>query len=359
VRPRWHLAGLALSGAMLMHELAALFYPAALIAVYVNKRSKQKVKFALGMSAVAWGMTVAVYFTFASLTRGISQPLDVIGWAVSNQSGVSPSPNPLPGILMMPRANIDLIFGHRFSFFFSRAGWPDYLLIGLVLALTCAFILIAGRSISFPRLKESLSRISPEMSEMWKQAMAVIIAWVIPYIVFFVFWEPWMLYYRIFYVPPIMLLFGILLANYNFVAYKTGKTPSGAAALLVIIIALFNLVFFIAPGMRADSNTLVAAARGAGDLWNDRTIVYFAKHNSADTAFEYFNDQTEWRRLTPDLLSRLPDEIELIHKQGGNVWFNKGALELNGPDRLKLGEEIKVEVDYAPARYAEVLPPNR
>jgi hypothetical protein len=111
--------------------------------------------------------------------------------------------------------------------------------------------------------------------------------------------------------------------------------------------------------MRADSNALVAAARGAGDLWNDRTIVYFAKHNSADTAFEYFNDQTEWRRLTPDLLSRLPDEIELIHKQGGNVWFNKGALELNGPDRLKLGEEIKVEVDYAPARYAEVLPPNR
>jgi hypothetical protein len=37
---------------MLMHELAALFYPAALIAVYVNKRSEQKVKFALGMSAL-------------------------------------------------------------------------------------------------------------------------------------------------------------------------------------------------------------------------------------------------------------------------------------------------------------------
>lgn len=52
MRPRWHLAGLALSGAMLMHELAALFYPAALIAVYVNKRSEQKVKFALGMSAL-------------------------------------------------------------------------------------------------------------------------------------------------------------------------------------------------------------------------------------------------------------------------------------------------------------------
>ena len=36
--PRWFLAGLALAGAMLMHELAACFFPAALVAIAIGKR---------------------------------------------------------------------------------------------------------------------------------------------------------------------------------------------------------------------------------------------------------------------------------------------------------------------------------
>jgi hypothetical protein len=233
VRPRWHLAGLALSGAMLMHELAALFYPAALIAVYVNKKIERKAMFALAMGVFTCSITISVYFACASLIHGISQPLDVIRWAASNQSGVSPSLNPLPGILLIPRVNIELIFGHRLSLFFNHASWPEYFLSGIILVLTSAFLFTLKRRVSIQLLKESLSKLSPELRETWKQAIQVMIAWIIPYAIFLVFWEPWMLYYRIFYVPAIMLLFGILLANYIFVAYKAGRSPSGAAAILV------------------------------------------------------------------------------------------------------------------------------
>ncbi|HEY9231368.1 MAG TPA: hypothetical protein VIS78_04460, partial [Blastocatellia bacterium] len=162
--------------------------------------------------------------------------------------------------------------------------------------------------------------------------------------------------YRVYYLPPLALLLGLTLSHYH---QASDTRPTGAAALAVATLALFNLAFFIAPSMRTMANPRVAAARQAQHLWNDKTVIYFADRNEVDTTFEYFNNQTEWRRFTATAQSGIDDEIQWAASEGGQVWLNKGASELVDRGWLASrarGREIIVESPDAPTRYVELLP---
>jgi hypothetical protein len=41
-----------------------------------------------------------------------------------------------------------------------------------------------------------------------------------------------------------------------------------------------------------------------------------------DTAFQYFNETTEWRGATPKAIMRRDDEIRSVYDEGGTVWLN-------------------------------------
>jgi hypothetical protein len=180
--------------------------------------------------------------------------------------------------------------------------------------------------------------------------------WIGAYLVFLLFWEPWQVLYRAFYLPALALMLGMILSNYH---NATHASPTGAAALAVATLALFNLTFFIAPHMRVSANPLVAAARNARHLWNGQTVIYYTDRNEADTAFEYFNDQTEWRRFGAAARISIDDAIQRASRRGGQVWLNKGAAELVDFEwlaRRARGREIALESPNAPAHYFELLP---
>lgn len=362
-KPRWYLAGMSLTGAMLIHELAALFYPAAIVAVLTSPHVRYKKRFALWMSVTAWGVTIAVYYACAMWARDITQPFNVISWALSNQSGVSPSLNPLPGITIIPRANIDLFFGHRFSFLLQKAGGLEVSAIVLAVLLTLAFLFVVVRHVSLSLVFKSLGKIDKEGN--FKRVVPMTVVWICAYAVFLIFWEPAMIYYRVFYVPPGLLLAGFLLNNYHWFATRHARhdlprnVPSGAALLAALTLALFNFAFYILPGMRIESNTIVAMAHEARNVWDNDTLVYFAEPNSADTAFEYFNRKTDWRRLPESDIQTLNHEIDELRSSGKKVWLNKGAhdfAERNWSARYARGREIKLELEHALAHYAEMLP---
>lgn len=358
IKPRWPVAGLAIAGAMLIHELAALFYPAALVAVFSNRNIERKWKFAAGMSSTAWALTICVYYVCAALLHGIKGPIDVVKWAASNQSGVSPSLNPLRGLWLLPRTNVDLIVGHNFGFVRSDGGWIEICFALAALITAAVFVFKSLRRVKLGGVVKSLINAAPEMSESWKQVAPALLTWSGAYLIFLIFWEPWQTYYRIFYVPALSLVFGLALSNYH---RLMGNTPSGAAAFAVASLALFNLAFFIVPHMRTNSNARVVAARNASKIWNERTVIYFADHTEVDTTFEYFNDMTRWRRLTPAARINLDTEIQRAHSEGGSIWLNKGAIESVEPDWLRMyarGKQIKTEAANASAHYIELLPPQ-
>lgn len=354
-RPRCLVAALALAGAMLIHQLASLFYLAALVAVFTNPNIEKKWKFASRFSALAWGATIAAYYLCASLLHDIRGPLAVLKWATSNPSGVSPSANPVRGLALLPRGNLDMVVGHSFALYRNQGTWVEKLfaLAALVSAIFCLAMFL--RRVKFAELLRSWFTVAPEGRASWKSCAPMLVTWIGAYIVFLLFWEPWQVLYRAYYLPPLFLALGMLLSNYH---DATRTTPSGVAALAVATLCLFNLAFYIAPHMRTTANPLIAVARDTSHVWNDKTVIYFADRNEADTAFEYFNNQTEWRRFTQAARSGIDDEVQRAVSNGGQVWLNKGAFELVNREGLAPhahGREIAVESPNAPARYVELL----
>jgi hypothetical protein len=350
-KPRWFIAGLALAGAMLFHELAAMFYPVAITAVFSNRIIERKVKFAFGMSALAWGLVISVYYMCAAILHGITRPLELVKWAASNPSEMVLSHGRTGGMLTFLRSSIDAIVGHNFGLFRRQSGWVELTLVLAALIAGIIFVIIIARKVNIVRAVKTLSEISPAQ----KQLFLVLVVWVGVYLLFLLFWGP-LIYFRAFYTPALALAFGLALSNYHNV---TRNKPSGAAVFAVVAFALFNLAFYIGPNMRANSNALVAAARNAKSVWNERTVIYFADRKEADTTFEYFNQLTSWRRLSPAALADLDNEIDHANKEGGSIWLNKGATESVGQDWLAThssGNEIEVELSNGIARYVELSP---
>jgi hypothetical protein len=349
------VAGLALAGAMLIHQMASLFYPAALVAVISNGAIERKVRFAGWMTLLAWAIPVAVYYLCAALLHDLTSPLDVLNWALSNPTGVSLSSSPIAGTLSFPQSNFDAIVGHSFALFRGRAQWIEFAIALTAVITAIIFVLTALRKVQVGWALKSLRQCAPEMSAVRRLIVPVLIAWIATYSLFLIFWVP-LVYYRSFYTPALALAFGFVITNYHLLVRNR---PSGAGALAVAALALFNLAFYIGPYMRADSNALVAAARNANGVWNEGTVIYFGDRKTSDIAFQYFNPLTVWRKLSPAARHSLDREIDQIDGQGGSIWLNKGAAELVDPEWLAKharGQTIEVRLEHADAAYVQLLP---
>jgi len=353
-KPSWIRAGLALAGAMLFHQLAALFYPAALAAILTNPHMQKKGRFALGLSAAAWVPTLCAYYICASLLHDISDPLGVIRWAISNPSGVSPSLNPLRGIALLPRGHFDLIVGNDFAIYRSQAGWIEHLFTLIAVSAAIGFIIKAVREPRRSDFLKGLYQFGCDIRAQWRLSGSMLTIWVGAYVAFLLFWEPWQTLYRAFYLPALALGFALILWNLRQVM---GASFTNTATLAVATLVFFNLSFFVFPHMRASTNPRIAAARQANQVWNETTVIYYVDRNEADTAFEYFNDKTDWRRLTPTTRANIDAEIRLAFDQGKQVWLNKGVVDALGSEWLERrahGREILLEEPQAPARYIEL-----
>jgi len=354
-KPSWFVAGLALAAAMLIHELASLFYPAALAAIFSSKTIDRKARFAASMSALAGAVTMSGYYLCARLLHGLTNPVDVLEWAVSNPSLKSASSNPAHAILLFPKINIDAILGHNFALVRSQSNWIEITIALAAMVVGVIFAITAARKADLGRAARTLREFAPEMTEARKQIGLMVIVWIGTYALFLLFWGP-LIYFRAFYAPAISLVLALALGNYHAV---TRTKPSGAAALAVAAFALFNLAFYIGPNLRPNANTRVASARNAGKVWNEGTVVYFGDRTESDTMFEYFNPSTNWHKLPRVSPTDLESKIAGTYNQGGNVWLNSGAISLVPADWLakhSSGETLEVDEPNRPWRYVKVVP---
>jgi len=354
-KPRCFVAGSALAGAMLIHELASLFFPAALLAVFLNRKLEHKVRFAAAMSALAWIVTISGYYLCAALLHNATRPLDVLKWVTTSPSGKQLASSPVSGLLVLPKTNFDAIVGHTFALFGRQSGCTEWIIVSAACLVGLMFVITMLRKVDLARGWQTLRLWAPETSETRRKIMPVLTAWIAAYAMFLLFWGP-LIYFRASYTAPIALVIALGLANYHRI---TGVKPSGAAAFAVAALALFNLGFYIGPNMRSEANLTVAGAARADAQWDEKTVIFFADHNEADTAFEYFNDDTRWKRLNRASAPTLRDEVVRIHNEGGESWLNRGAIELIGEEGLSAFEieaEITVDAPSAPARYVRVRP---
>jgi hypothetical protein len=120
--------------------------------------------------------------------------------------------------------------------------------------------------------------------------MAVV--WFVSYAVFLFFWLPWNTFYKLFCLPAIILIVALALTGYE-------GPRRYRLALLVAAMALANLAFYIFPYSRPDYNQALRFAHRMGEVWSDRTVVYYSDFIVDDWYIRYFNPRTTWKQIDP------------------------------------------------------------
>ncbi len=309
--------------AMLLHQLATFFYPVVLLGLFLQTSAlpfRRRLSVLLQYSVFAFiSVSCAYYFGFVWQGREFDFPA-FARWATSYSSEAHFSFDLWRNAFYTVQGFIRLFLGGRLSLVPINAFTIASALIFLCLFVLLCLALVRNRSDLGLFFTAALN-----CEENLRPLMWLAMVWSVTYVVFLFFWLPYNTYYRMFYFPAILLLCGVVLARYEII--NQGKRKH-LALLLVIVIATSNLTFYIYPYSRIQTNEPLVSALTMKPLWPARTIVYYHVFNTDDWTLKYFNPQTAWRRMEPEDLPALENELRSIYESGGSAWMETTAIDL-------------------------------
>jgi len=159
-----------------------------------------------------------------------------------------------------------------------------------------------------------------------KAVLSVSLTTIASYGLFLFFWLPYNTFYRLFYLPAIALIIGILLRGIQ----RTGQLR---LAFSVAAIFLFNFCFDIYPQTRPAANPPLGISAQMQTVWPPNTIVYWDVYSTDNQTIRYFNPQVEWKELWGRAwISQIEESVSKTASNSGQLWFD-------GPALTKFGSE--------------------
>jgi hypothetical protein len=276
-KPRTVPAALLHCGAMLLHQLAVFFFPAALVLLWQQRTNRRWRRCALYLS-VAGGVTLTAYIAAFSIQSGGFSLNSFCRWITSHSDDVAFSFTPGKNLAISIRSWAQVMLAGRPSL----VRYSDPLTIALLILCAGAlvfFVVAVGR------------RHRPRIAIYHPVLFAFSVSWIATYALFLFVWLPHNTFYKLFALPGIILL----IASCS----KPGADPSirGPAIPLAAAIAVFNLTFAIIPYSRVTANEAVAFAFSLEQHLASGATVYFSDLNTDDWLVRYFNPQTSWRQV--------------------------------------------------------------
>ena len=329
------------AAAMLLHQIAIFFFPAALLILY---RSSPRL-----IPAYLLATSLPVTAAYAAVWIGaLGHKFDLapfLRWITFNGSDVL-NHHSLPArIAESFRSSLRLIFGGRISL--ARAFISTPVLIALAATMATALALFLRRVIkSVPTWRKPTSTFT-----------GFLVAWVGAYGLFLLFWLTEYPYYRIFYLPALAILLGL------FAAANLKPRPNQTLASLVVFVAICNFTFYIYPYSMPEATPPVKLAEDAREIWGKEVLVLYKEFSCDNWIMRHFNDQTKWRRAAPDLSSLL-QQVKDAHAAGHSVWIDTsvlGHIEEQGSHRelnkhLRLSDHFGIDTRKHQIRFAKITP---
>jgi hypothetical protein len=331
--------------AVVFHQLAIFFYPVIVLGLFwqdENHGITAAVKFAVGAFVTVFG-TYCLFFYFASNT---TDPVRFLRWITSYSPDVSFTFNLGSNLNSMLRSQRRVFFGGRLSLL---RGFLNPWVIVLIVTWFTVIVLMVIRFVQAARYKRERSMPlkralrSDPVAKLW-------LVWTVVYAIFLFFWLPQHTFYRLFYLPAIVLLIGWVISRY-------GRVHRHRLALFVAVMAFSNFLFSIFPTSYVQKNPSLALALEMNSVWQQGTVVYYATENADNNLFQYFNRGTVWKRLVS--LSQLKSALSST----ASVWLDTSAVdqivnEPGGADWLAQHETLRRElIDRAyRIRFIEVVP---
>lgn len=319
-RPRPFLVAAAHAASMLFHQLAIFFFPVAVLGIFLQTASqptKQRLAHLLKYGLAAFLFTFPIFlFSFYLITDGLEfAPL--VRWLTnfSPEHGFTFSFS--DNLTYTLRGHSRLIAGGRLSFLRDLGGPFMYAMTALLLVVAAAFFYRLFRH--FKELRTSRGT-APEDRSRLRALQLLCGAWIVCYVVFLFFFIPQNTFYRLFYLPALVVLAGTFLAPYEAAPNHVHRYRT---ALFVAMLAIANLTFTAYPYAQVRATPPLALALGLNKSWPKGTVVYFAQWNSDNELIRYFNPGTVWREVNRETF-----EQEITKTSGGPAWMDTTLIDL-------------------------------
>ena len=332
---------LAHVGSMCFHQLAVFLFPAVLVGIFLQKTSlRERVRLALQYTVITASLIVGLNYLCFHLSTGLFGIVDFWRWVtlyVQGPSAYSFSFDLVNNLRFTLRGAIRLFFEGRVKWIRGLVTVPVVLLIallaGIVFTLAFRFVRFVA---TLKRPLNFIGAIDPEL----RPLCYVCGVWAITYLGFLFFWYPYFTPYRLFYLPAVICLSGVLLVHKERV-----RTP---VLLLVAGMAISNFVFFILPMTHSEKYPPLAFALQMNESWSPNTTIFFATSNADNQLVRYFSPATTWRQINSESIE---NELQQTSANGRTAWLEtslidqlelspKGSLWLATHARLNCRKEL-------------------
>ena len=278
---------------MAFHQLAIVMFPVLALGVYLQDRRALN---AVLFSTVAAILIVTAYAYFFYAVTGSFDFERLLSWTASYSPDAETKFAFWSNLQYSLRGQVRLFFGGRFNLL--RGLWNP-LIIVLLACLILAVLWVIFEALKKIAHLRKLRELGLESQQ--KIVLLLSCVWTALYLVFLFFWLPQNTFYRVFYLPGLILLIGLALSSF--------KHRSRGLAAFVAAVVLANFLFLIYPFSHVQKYPPLAFALQMNREWPPGTVIYYGAVNSDAGLVRYFNPGTRWILLDPKSLE-LPAWLE-------------------------------------------------
>ena len=236
-KPSPVLLGLTFFVSMCFHQLAIVAYPVFALGVYLQDGAisiRRRLVHAAMFSLVAFVLIVGTYGFFFYQATGTMDVGRLLRWTVSYSPDADTQFNLWSNLGYSLRGHARLFFGGRFNLL---KGIVNPAVAVLIVCLVAAVLFLIAQTLL--SLRRRTLRLEPRI----KTILLLSLLWASVYVVFLFFWLPQNTFYRLFYLPALILLVGVVLSPFE----KRALVRRFRLAVLVAAVALANFLFLIYP----------------------------------------------------------------------------------------------------------------
>jgi len=313
------LVGVTHALAMLLHQLAVFFFPVAIAGiVFQARRSRKTAKSVLSYVVTAVLITAGVYYLVFHLSTGAWSIGRFVSWITYYSTENGFSFDVWNNLIYTLRSQVRTTFGGRAAFVRELVGPAMAILAALTALAWLTFLFVLLR-----RWKELRAIFAAAFKSPGQFApLATLCAlWTVPYVVFLFFFIPQNVFYRLFYLPAIILMLGFGLSA---IQSSPNHIRRYRAALFAIFVFLANLTFSQYPYTQARATPPVELALRLNQVWPTGTVVYFASPSTDGSLVRYFNPRTVWVRVAP---AEFPRQLEQLSLTTRGAWLETTLID--------------------------------
>jgi hypothetical protein len=319
-KPKPYLLAAVHALSMFFHQLAVLFFPVILLGIWLQTSAepgKRRLQTALKYSLSAFLITFPLFCYSFYLVTGSFAFRPFFRWITNFSPEHGFTFNFWDNLSYTLRGHPRLFMGGRISFLRDLNGPLIFAMTGVTLILAALFFFKLIRY--FRELKTASDRTLKGAGQ-FRSLRLLTIVWIVCYLIFLFFFIPQNTFYRLFYLPAIIVLVGTFLAPFEAAPNHVRRYR---VAIFAALVAMANLTFYVYPYAQVQANPPLALALGMNESLPAGTVVYVATWNSDNYLVRYFNPQAVWRVIKPEMLEKEMRESE----KGESVWIDTTMID--------------------------------